>query len=78
VMASRDAYETLWMTPISEAAALGLLDTDVVLVRQTVLGALNWTAQWYRPGGRLDIDALAQCMYTMLFPRVAASGVNRD
>jgi AcrR family transcriptional regulator len=78
VMASRDAYEALWMAPISEAAALGLVDTDVVLVRQTVLGALNWTAQWYRPGGRLDVDALAQRMYTMLLPRVAASGVNLD
>jgi hypothetical protein len=66
------------MVPISEAAALGLVDPDVVLVRQTVLGALNWTAQWYRPGGRLDVDALAQRMYTMLFPRVAAAGVSRD
>ena len=64
VMASRDAYEALWMAPISEAAALGLVDTDVLLVRQTVLGALNWTAQWYRPCGRLDVDALAQRMYT--------------
>ena len=75
VMASRDAYEALWMETINEAAALGLVDADVVLVRQTVLGALNWTAQWYRPAGRLDVDALAQRMYTMLFPRVAASGV---
>ncbi|MES2244887.1 MAG: TetR/AcrR family transcriptional regulator C-terminal domain-containing protein [Pseudomonadota bacterium] len=74
VMASRDAYEALWMEPINEAATLGLVDADVVLVRQTVLGALNWTAQWYRPGGRLDVDALAQRMYTMLFPRVAVSG----
>jgi len=78
VMALRDAYDALWLAPISEAAALGLVDPDVVLVRQTVLGALNWTAQWYRPGGRLDVDALAQRMYTMLFPRVAAAGVNRD
>jgi AcrR family transcriptional regulator len=75
VMALRDAYEALWMVPISEAAALGLVDADAALVRQTVLGALNWTAQWYRPGGRLSIDALAQRIYTMLFPRVAASGV---
>jgi len=74
VMASRDAYEALWTAPISEAAALGLVDTDVVLVRQTVLGALNWTAQWYRPGGRLDLDVLAERMFSMLFPRVAASG----
>jgi len=28
--------------------------------------------------GCLDVDALAQRMCTMLFPRVAASGVNRD
>ncbi|MDI3509254.1 MAG: TetR/AcrR family transcriptional regulator, cholesterol catabolism regulator [Betaproteobacteria bacterium] len=74
VMVLRDAYEVLWMAPINEAAALGLVDTDVVLVRQTVLGALNWTAQWYRPGGRLDLDVLAERMFSMLFPRVAASG----
>jgi AcrR family transcriptional regulator len=74
VMALRDAYEALWMAPIQEAAALGLVDADAVLVRHTVLGALNWTAQWYRPGGRLDLDVLAQRMFSMLFPRVAASG----
>jgi len=74
VMASRDAYEALWMDPINEAVVLGLVESDAVLVRQTVLGALNWTAQWYRPEGRLDVDALAQSMYTVLFPRVAASG----
>lgn len=74
VMVLRDAYETLWMEPINEAALAGLVDPDVVLVRQTVLGALNWSAQWYRPGGRLDIDTLARRTYTMLFPRVAALG----
>ncbi|SMP79090.1 TetR/AcrR family transcriptional regulator [Noviherbaspirillum suwonense] len=72
VMASRDDYEALWIPPINEAALEGLVDADIVLVRQTVLGALNWTAQWYRPTGRLGIDALAQRMYTVLFPRVAA------
>ena len=78
VLALRDAYEALWMEPINEAVVLGLVESDAVLVRQTVLGALNWTAQWYRPEGRLDVDALAQSMYAMLFPRVAASGVSSD
>jgi len=73
VLALREAYEALWMEPINEAVVLGWVDPDAVLVRQTVLGALNWTAQWYRPEGRLDVDALAQSMYTMLFPRVAAA-----
>jgi len=73
VLALREAYEALWMEPINEAVVLGLVESDAVLVRQTVLGALNWTAQWYRPEGRLDVDALAQSMYAMLFPRVAAA-----
>ena len=40
VMATRDAYEALWMVPISEAAAQGLVDTDAVLVRQTARGTM--------------------------------------
>jgi TetR/AcrR family transcriptional regulator, cholesterol catabolism regulator len=72
VLASRDAYESLWMPPLREAAKLGLVDADTVLVRQTVLGALNWTAQWYRPGGRLEVDALALRMFTLLFPSMKA------
>lgn len=40
-------------------------------MRQAVLGALNWTAQWYRPGGRLGVDALAARMFAFLFPRLA-------
>lgn len=72
VLASRDEYERLWMQPLSEAAERGLVDCDTVLLRQTVLGALNWTAQWYRPAGRLDPDALAQRMFKLLLPGVAA------
>lgn len=73
VLASRDTYESLWMPPLREAAKAGLIDADTVLVRQTVLGALNWTAQWYRPGGRLDVDALALRMFALLFPKMVVS-----
>ncbi|WP_418319940.1 TetR/AcrR family transcriptional regulator [Piscinibacter sakaiensis] len=68
----RDAYEALWASPIDEAAALGLVDTDTLLVRYTVLGALNWTGQWYKPDRRLGVDALAQRLFGLLLPRVAA------
>jgi hypothetical protein len=66
----RDAYEALWTESLTEAAQLGLVDPDVALVRQTLLGALNWSAQWYRPGGRLGIHALAERMFVMLFPKM--------
>lgn len=73
MLALRDAYEDLWTQSLQQAADQGLIDADVALVRQTLLGALNWSAQWYKPGGRLDIDALAQRMFAMLFPRMAAA-----
>jgi len=70
ILALRDAYEALWTESLNEAAQLGLVDPDVALVRQTLLGALNWSAQWYRPGGRLGIHALAERMFVMLFPKM--------
>ncbi|WP_246072737.1 TetR/AcrR family transcriptional regulator [Extensimonas perlucida] len=70
ILALRDAYEVLWTESLTEAAQLGLVDPDVALVRQTLLGALNWSAQWYRPGGRLGIHALAERMFVMLFPKM--------
>jgi AcrR family transcriptional regulator len=81
VLTSRDAYEELWMAPIDEAAALGLVDADTLLVRQTALGALNWTGQWYRPDRRVGVELLAQRMFHLLFPRLAerlGAGVDRD
>lgn len=71
VLTSRDAYEELWMAPIDEAAALGLVDADTGLVRHTVLGALNWTGQWYRPDRRVGVELLAQHMFHFLFPRLS-------
>jgi len=71
VHARSASYDRLWAQAIAAAAAQGLVDGDAVLVRQAVLGALNWTTQWYRPGGRLGVDALAARMFAFLFPRVA-------
>ena len=66
----RNRYEALWDGALAGAAAEGWIDPEVVLVRQTALGALNWTGQWYRPDRRLDVDALALRMYELLFPRL--------
>jgi TetR/AcrR family transcriptional regulator, cholesterol catabolism regulator len=71
VYARSSSYEQLWAQAIAAASAQGLVDGDAVLVRQAVLGALNWTAQWYRPGGRLGVDALAARLFEFLFPRLA-------
>ncbi|HRH87202.1 MAG TPA: TetR/AcrR family transcriptional regulator [Rubrivivax sp.] len=71
VLAWRNGYEDLWDGVLAAAAAQGWVHRDVVLVRQTVLGALNWTGQWYRRDSRLDVETLASRMYEMLFPRLS-------
>ena len=70
VMEWRNRYEDLWDRELAAAAARCWVDADTVLVRQTVLGALNWTGQWYRPNHRLDVDGLALRMFELLFPRL--------
>lgn len=63
-------YEDLWDRELGAAAARRWVDAETVLVRQTVLGALNWTGQWYRPDRRLQVDELALRMFELLFPRL--------
>lgn len=70
VMEWRNRYEDLWDRELGAAAARRWVDAETVLVRQTVLGALNWTGQWYRPDRRLQVDELALRMFELLFPRL--------
>lgn len=53
-MQLRDSYGAMWDRLFSQAANAGALrpDADLKLARLFVLGALNWTAEWYKPGVR--------------------------
>jgi hypothetical protein len=33
---------------------------DAQLMRLLILGAVNWTGTWYRAGGRLSLDEVAE------------------
>ncbi len=59
VVALRDEVETMWREALDEAAAAGLVSGDLGLLRLAMLGALNWTLQWYRHDGPLDVRGLA-------------------
>ncbi len=72
VLAWRNRYEDLWDQAIASAAARGWVDLDVIVVRQTVLGALNWAGQWYRATSRLSVDGLSRRMFAILMPDVYA------
>ena len=51
-------YEAQWMPVLQALHGMGALQTEPALARLFILGTLNWPVQWYRPGGRLSLDAL--------------------
>ncbi|MGH2669092.1 MAG: TetR/AcrR family transcriptional regulator, partial [bacterium] len=59
VIALKDRYDALWQRMVDELERAGRLAGDPQLARLLVLGAVNWSGQWYRSGGRLTLDQVA-------------------
>jgi AcrR family transcriptional regulator len=51
----RDAYERALRAIVAEAMPRG----DAALITRAMLGAVNWTARWYRPDGASSVDDIA-------------------
>ncbi len=67
----RDRYEGLWRSLLSEGQADGTLSVeDPAVAAIFLLSAGNWLAQWYRPGGRLSADQVADQFF-----RLAMDGI---
>ena len=79
----RSAYTRMWDELLAAAAADGALRTDipVPLIRQYLVGALNWPVDWYDPQ-RGSVAQLAAQISAMVFdgivvgPRRARTGAN--
>ncbi len=56
---SRKAFERLVERLLGEAIDDGDAAGDRRILLSALLGMVNHTAQWYRPDGRLDVEALA-------------------
>ena len=59
VLALRDIYEDLWLQVLGEAKNAGFIRGDVFITRRFLTGALSWTTTWYRAGGSMNLDQLA-------------------
>jgi TetR/AcrR family transcriptional regulator, cholesterol catabolism regulator len=60
ILARRDAYERRLRDAIADGMTAGeLLPTDPAVAAAFILGAMNAVAGWYRPGGRLAADRIA-------------------
>jgi len=59
VLALRDVYEEIWLQVLGEAKEAGFIRGDVFITRRFLTGALSWTTTWFRAGGSLSLDQLA-------------------
>jgi AcrR family transcriptional regulator len=60
IVAKRDRYERAVRRIVREGVRSGAFrKCDPTLVTRALLGACNWTTRWYRPGGRLSPEAIA-------------------
>jgi TetR/AcrR family transcriptional regulator, cholesterol catabolism regulator len=60
IIAKRDAYERLVRKAVEEGVRKGrFASRDAKLTTLAILGAVNWTARWYRPGGGWSPEAIA-------------------
>jgi len=60
IIALKDRYDAQWQQLVDELRRGGHMTGDAKLSRLLLLGAVNWTGTWYRPGGRLSLDAIAE------------------
>lgn len=67
------AYAQLWRTLLADAVAVGELrdDLDVRIAHRMVIGALNWTVEWFHPDGRLAPGRLAEQTDRTVFEGIA-------
>src|SRR3954464_2481056 len=60
IVALKDRYDALWQQVVGDLQHAGYMPGDAQLARLLILGAVNWTGTWYRAGGRLSLDEVAQ------------------
>ncbi|HJQ59787.1 MAG TPA: TetR/AcrR family transcriptional regulator [Vineibacter sp.] len=66
------AYGGFWRQLLEEARRAGAIrrDIDLAVLRLQILGAMNWSVEWYRPGKR-SVDEIAAQLATTIFDGVA-------
>lgn len=75
VLTRRDAYEEAYRDVVREGIAKDVFRAvDPKLAAVTLLGALNWSAQWYRAGGAKTAQQLGEEMADLLVRGLLADG----
>ncbi|MBS0336696.1 MAG: TetR family transcriptional regulator [Proteobacteria bacterium] len=74
IVGKRDAYERAVRALVSKGVKRGeFAPCDAALVTRAMLGAVNWTARWYRPDGSQSVAEIARAL-----PEYLVRGLLRD
>jgi AcrR family transcriptional regulator len=72
----KDRYDAIWQSTLDALHAEGRLGADARLARLMILGAINFSATWYRSkprnAHRVDLDALAEETVALVLKPAAA------
>lgn len=72
VLKLRDAYEAIWLDVLAEARQIGLIGTDPFITRRLLTGSNGWTIYWYRSGGPMSLDELADEICRLFLDRITS------
>jgi AcrR family transcriptional regulator len=57
---NRDRFENMWRVLIQEGVESGIFQCDdIAMTARGLMGVMNWTITWYKPGGKLNIDQVS-------------------
>ena len=63
IVDKRDGYERAVRALVAKGVKRGeFVACDAALVTRAMLGAVNWSARWYRPDGAQTVAAIAQAL----------------
>jgi AcrR family transcriptional regulator len=64
----RDKFEELWRDVLNEGIHAGVFDCpDAGSTVRALMGIMNWTLTWYRPGGNKSIEQIADEYADLIF-----------
>ena len=57
---NRDRFEKMWRDLIQQGVKDGIFNCeDIPLTVRGLMGVMNWTITWYRPGGKLSVEQIS-------------------
>src|SRR5688572_3096939 len=63
---NRDRFEKMWRDLIQQGVRDGTFQCEnIPLTVRGLLGTLNWTITWYRPGGELSVEQISDHFATI-------------